>query len=218
MFVCWSHMNLLLLLWLQPVLFVTWFIFHLEHRNMPLDDAMPFLSRNFDNFVDMMKQKISAVNEWVAPNKKVGGLLNYLADGRRLTMSEMEDVDGYIQSVLSKMKKAQSSTVAGSELLAKQGEPVKGHSRGLLDHSDRAPPRRSLDALADQDRSLGSRYNSDMGKDRGAGDTGRSAAPRGGAGTHTDRYRVVVDNPNSRVSFDRPQHGGLRHLCVTIQI
>lgn len=75
---------------------------------MPLDDAMPFLSRNFDQFVEMMKKKIMAVNEWVPPDAKTSYLLNLLVDGRQLSVPELEDVDSYIQSVLKKMRSIQN--------------------------------------------------------------------------------------------------------------
>lgn len=81
-------------------------IFLTEHRNMPLDDAMPFLSRNFDQFVDMMKRKISAVADWVRPDSKVTYLLNLLADGRRLSLEELEDIKTYIIASIARIRPA----------------------------------------------------------------------------------------------------------------
>lgn len=86
-----------------------YFIFDTEHRNMPLEDAMPFLSRNFDNFVEMMKQKITAVNEWVAPEKKVSYYLNLLADGRRVSLEELLQVDSYVKETISRAKTNQAA-------------------------------------------------------------------------------------------------------------
>ena len=97
---------------------------------MPLDDALPFLSRNFDNFVEMMKQKITAVNEWLAPDSKVSCLLNLLAEGSRLSLEEMMDVDKYVQSVLKKLSGAASM---GSRISGQEERPKASVSRSLLD-------------------------------------------------------------------------------------
>ena len=71
---------------------------------MPLEDAMPFLSRNFDNFVELMKQKISQANEWPTPDSKVAYYLNLLAEGRRVTLAEIIEVDKYVQQVMNKLR------------------------------------------------------------------------------------------------------------------
>lgn len=108
---------------------------------MPLDDAMPFLSRNFDQFVEMMKKKIMAVNEWVPPDAKVSYLLNLLADGRQLSIPELEEIDSYVQSTLSKMRAIQedgatsskrSEKVAHKELFDFRQSEVKAEKSSLL--------------------------------------------------------------------------------------
>lgn len=99
---------------------------------MPLDDAMPFLSRNFDNFVEMMKQKISAVNEWTAPDKKVVYYLNLLADGKRLTLAELSQVDKYVQSAVSRMKSAEAASSTGVSARREEPMPEPSRSRGML--------------------------------------------------------------------------------------
>lgn len=104
-------------------------LFPTEHRNMPLDDAMPFLSRNFDNFVELMKQKISQANEWVAPDSKVAFYLNLLAEGRRVTLAEIVEVDKYLQVVINKLRRP---SVTANRLQT----PVSGSRETLME-----PPR-----------------------------------------------------------------------------
>ena len=106
---------------------------------MPLDDALPFLSRNFDNFVEMMKQKITALSEWVAPEKKVSYLMNLLADGKRVSMDELMEVDQYVQTLMKKLSGA--STM--DRRTARKEEP--SINRPILDTpSDRGGINRSM--------------------------------------------------------------------------
>lgn len=75
---------------------------------------MPFLSRNFDNFVELMKQKISQANEWATPDSKVAYYLNLLAEGRRVTLTEIIEVDKYVQQVMGRLRTAADRIPAGA--------------------------------------------------------------------------------------------------------
>lgn len=125
--------------------FIHKFVFPTEHRNMPLDDAMPFLSRNFDNFVELMKQKISQANEWLTPDSKVAFYLNLLAEGRRVTLPEIIEVDKYVQAVIGKLRPAAERPAARPPVASVSreviGEPrYPPESRGLLGMGQRAAP------------------------------------------------------------------------------
>ena len=61
---------------------------------MPLEDAMPFLSRNFDNFVELMKQKTAQAKEWKKPETKGDEKRKRVAEGRRATKEEKMEGEG----------------------------------------------------------------------------------------------------------------------------
>ncbi|XP_033117340.1 nuclear receptor coactivator 5-like isoform X2 [Anneissia japonica] len=93
-----------------------------EHRNMPLEDAMKLIVKNFDSYMQALREKSKgisaekglgstdpklaklpavvseAINELTMPQ-----LLNLLADGRQLTIPELTRVISHLSNIRQKM-------------------------------------------------------------------------------------------------------------------
>ncbi len=83
---------------------------------MPLDDAMILVKRNFDNYIAEMREKANRLppaaalpavapipTDYLPPDKHTHYLLNLLADGRVLTLEELDRVLGYLEDRRVKM-------------------------------------------------------------------------------------------------------------------
>ena len=76
-----------------------------EHRNMPLDDAITLMTRNFEVYVQELREKATQREtssrkeppEFLPPDQHTSYLLNLLADNRILTLEELDHVLGYLQ-------------------------------------------------------------------------------------------------------------------------
>ncbi|XP_067935159.1 nuclear receptor coactivator 5-like [Watersipora subatra] len=170
-----------------------------EHRNMPLDDAMPFLSRNFDNFVELMKQKINAINEWVAPDKNVSYLMNSLAEGRRLSRDEVMLIDKYVQSVLQKLE--MSSRAAG--IASRDDTRSQGVSMTELSKSGSSANLQGVDLHRGDrmDRSAGSSRGMAVRHAGGVSDGERSSH----SSRHGDQNFGVSRSSGPRDQFERSE-------------
>nr|XP_006814159.1 PREDICTED: nuclear receptor coactivator 5-like isoform X3 [Saccoglossus kowalevskii] len=76
-----------------------------EHRNMPLDDAMTFIARNFERYMQNLREKSLAANLSLATGVEltVPQLLCLLADGKQLTVGELGKVIDYLQDRKNKL-------------------------------------------------------------------------------------------------------------------
>ncbi|XP_067140103.1 nuclear receptor coactivator 5-like isoform X2 [Centruroides vittatus] len=75
-----------------------------EHRNMPLDDAVKLIAHNFFEFIQSRKEKMDRERSeagpyggYLPPDREIQYLLNQLADGRFLTVAELDRVIGYLR-------------------------------------------------------------------------------------------------------------------------
>lgn len=87
---------------------------------MPLDDAMKFVSQNFDSYLQTLREKkrleappdYSRMPEgFVPPTDHVSYLMNLLADGRMLTSLELKEILDFV-------------VVRRDKLLAAEGLPL----------------------------------------------------------------------------------------------
>ena len=78
-----------------------------EHRNMPLDDAIVLIARNFEAYMLELREKATATvvapapapkKDFVPPDQHTVYLLNLLADSRFLTVDELDRVISYLQT------------------------------------------------------------------------------------------------------------------------
>ena len=78
-----------------------------EHRNMPLDDAIVLIARNFEAYMLELREKATAPvvapapapkKDFVPPDQHTVYLLNLLADSRFLTVDELDRVISYLQT------------------------------------------------------------------------------------------------------------------------
>ncbi|XP_013776947.1 nuclear receptor coactivator 5-like [Limulus polyphemus] len=84
-----------------------------EHHNMPLDDALKLVARNFHEYtlsLRFLNQKTEKKEPQVLtrrsptpPDRDIGFLLNLLADGKHLTMRELDKIMKYIQDRKDKL-------------------------------------------------------------------------------------------------------------------
>jgi len=139
------------------------FVFAIEHRNMPLEDAMPFLSRNFDKFVEMMKKKISTINQWEPPDAKNACFLNLLAEGRRITLAELQEVDKYIQVLIEKLKASEAAWAKSSRLAGLREDAA--HS-SAVPRAYKEEDRRVNRLFADREQALTERERLLLERDR----------------------------------------------------
>lgn len=122
---------------------------------MPLEDAIPFLSRNFDQFVEMMKKKIATINAWVPPDERVRYLLNLLLDGKHLKIPELEEINKYTVLAMNKLSEVEqpekkfSDSPGKSRSMDRNGEDIlskfgigREESRGRSERSSLLPPPR----------------------------------------------------------------------------
>lgn len=76
-----------------------------EHRNMPIDDALKLLARNYHEYLQIQREKINLNNvhnqfgNSLIKTPETRYLLNLLADGRFLTILELEEVINHLDSV-----------------------------------------------------------------------------------------------------------------------
>ena len=84
-----------------------WLFVPPEHRNMPLDDAIVLIARNFEAYMLELREKATATvvapapapkKDFVPPDQHTVYLLNLLADSRFLTVDELDRVISYLQT------------------------------------------------------------------------------------------------------------------------
>ncbi|XP_013421667.1 nuclear receptor coactivator 5-like isoform X2 [Lingula anatina] len=71
-----------------------------EHRNMPLDDAMSLVARNYEQYLKELRAKAPVPPpkvDFTPPDPSIAYLLNLMADGRQLTLEELEKVLKYVK-------------------------------------------------------------------------------------------------------------------------
>lgn len=85
-----------------------------EHRNMPLDDALKLVARNFHDYLRNQREVMDRDKAERGPylgtlpaDKEMQFLLRVLADGRSITLSEIESVIRYLQERRDKLKSPQ---------------------------------------------------------------------------------------------------------------
>lgn len=85
-----------------------------EHRNMPLDDALKLVARNFHDYLRNQREAMDRDRSERGPyqgalpaDKEMQFLLRVLADGRSITLSEIESVIRYLQERRDKLKSPQ---------------------------------------------------------------------------------------------------------------
>ena len=68
-----------------------------EHRNMPLDDALTLITRNFDDYDKARREKSAEHGVTVKhPDSEISYLLNLLADSKYLKIDELNKVIRYL--------------------------------------------------------------------------------------------------------------------------
>jgi radial spoke head protein 4A len=75
-----------------------------EHRNMPFEDALNLITRNFETYTQEVREKAGGVPsagksdppEFIPPDQNTHYLLNLLADNRILTLEELDTVIAYL--------------------------------------------------------------------------------------------------------------------------
>ncbi|XP_070537105.1 nuclear receptor coactivator 5-like isoform X2 [Ptychodera flava] len=79
-----------------------------EHRNMPLDDALSLIARNFERYMQNLREKTAASNLALAQVElSIPQLLCLLADGKQLTLDELTRVIAYLQERHKKLLETQ---------------------------------------------------------------------------------------------------------------
>ena len=91
----------------------------LEHRNMPLEDAMSLITRNYDRYIQELREKRSQTASGTATAGKPGAdgqaaaeltltqLFSLLADGRQLTIAEVDRVITFLEEMRERMAEDQ---------------------------------------------------------------------------------------------------------------
>lgn len=75
----------------------------LEHRNMPLDDALMMLARNFKTYLSSLRSG--------SEQPSMGFLLNLLADGKHLSVAELDRIIAHLQDRRDRMIEAEGGKV-----------------------------------------------------------------------------------------------------------
>jgi len=68
-----------------------------EHRNMPMEDAIAFIGKSFDTYISILKEKAERLRKEEAMRTPLPHLLGYLADGRYLTVEELDRIQDHIR-------------------------------------------------------------------------------------------------------------------------
>jgi len=68
-----------------------------EHRNMPMDDAISFVGKSFDTYISILKEKAERIRREEAARIPLPHLLGYLADGRYLSVEELDRIQDHIR-------------------------------------------------------------------------------------------------------------------------
>ena len=108
-------------------------LFSLEHRNMPLNDAIALIRRSFEQYVETLREKANAASGssakgapagaqggaalgasrvFLPPTQEVTYLLNLLADNRALTADELSQVIRYLEERRDKLIDAERRPLA----------------------------------------------------------------------------------------------------------
>ncbi|GAB1599260.1 nuclear receptor coactivator 5-like isoform X1 [Argonauta hians] len=108
-----------------------------EHRNMPLADAMNLVARNFERYLQQIKdgsdhiKPPTQIQPFEPPSSEIRYLLDLLADNRHLTMEELDKVSLYISN---RKKKLQSAGSKGSGGFRAEENKRRTDSHMLLQH------------------------------------------------------------------------------------
>lgn len=96
-----------------------------EHRNMPLDDAVKLIAHNFYEFIQSRKEKMDRERSeagpyggYLPPDRETQYLLNQLADGRFLTVAELDRVIGYLRERKDQLSGVKTPTTASAAVAA----------------------------------------------------------------------------------------------------
>lgn len=68
-----------------------------EHRNMPMEDAIAFVGKSFDTYITILKEKAERIRREEAAKIPLTHLLGYLADGRYLSVEELDRIQDHIR-------------------------------------------------------------------------------------------------------------------------
>ncbi|XP_078606635.1 uncharacterized protein LOC144879253 isoform X10 [Branchiostoma floridae x Branchiostoma japonicum] len=102
-----------------------------EHRNMPLDDSMQLVARNFERYMQDLRERQAAerASSTTAgpaatgePSPTIPQLLNLLADGRQVTADEIARVIEYLQDRRSRLMQIQGGQ-SGAQQTPAAGAP-----------------------------------------------------------------------------------------------
>lgn len=106
-----------------------------EHRNMPMEDALSLVSRNFEAYVKELREKALAPPtpapapaptpapaalapskpDFIAPDAQMSYLLNLLADNRHLTAEELDKVVQYLRERRDRIIESQGGKRPGGD-------------------------------------------------------------------------------------------------------
>ncbi|XP_074644149.1 nuclear receptor coactivator 5-like [Tubulanus polymorphus] len=108
-----------------------------EHRNMPLDDAMNLVARNFEKYIQQSREKPgSRPGDILPPEPDVAYLLNLLADGRHLAMEELDKVRDFIaerrSTLLKEMEQNKKAATPPKEDLKQQQAQLQAKILSIL--------------------------------------------------------------------------------------
>ncbi|XP_029641667.1 uncharacterized protein LOC115216451 isoform X2 [Octopus sinensis] len=112
-----------------------------EHRNMPLADAMNLVARNFERYLQQMKEesnssKPAPTQVFDPPSFEIRYLLDLLADSRHLSIEELDKVLLYVSNRKKKMMEMnmQSASSEGSGGFRAEEDKRRNDSKMLLQH------------------------------------------------------------------------------------
>jgi len=74
-----------------------------EHRNMPMEDAIAFVGKSFDTYISILKEKAERLRKEEAMRTPLPHLLGYLADGRYLSVEELDRIQDHIRDRKSRL-------------------------------------------------------------------------------------------------------------------
>lgn len=99
----------------------------LEHRNMPLEDAMNLVTRNYDRYILELREKrglvasgettakVGADGQSAATELTLTQLFSLLADGRQLTLAEVDRVITFLEEMRNRMAEDQGVSLRKKE-------------------------------------------------------------------------------------------------------
>eukprot|EP00057_Strongylocentrotus_purpuratus_P026803 XP_011681277.1 PREDICTED: nuclear receptor coactivator 5 isoform X2 [Strongylocentrotus purpuratus] len=98
-----------------------------EHRNMPLEDAMNLVTRNYDRYILELREKrglvasgettakVGADGQSAATELTLTQLFSLLADGRQLTLAEVDRVITFLEEMRNRMAEDQGLSLRKKE-------------------------------------------------------------------------------------------------------